>query len=188
MVRRLTARGFEVERSYSLRKCIRPLSGELFSGHLMMIRACRSFKMPRSLGTRLSVQVFRHAVGLFFRLLLSSADLGRAFFKIGRRGGGKVESVLGFPSAASFPRPASGCGHLQRLVLIVFAAGQYRPRDASEFVGDRDHDFISWGTLGKSMHPLPETSSVVLDAQQDCASTVDQHAPQIMVAALADAE
>src|SRR5215469_9416120 len=79
MVRRLTARGFEVERSYSLRKCIRPLSGELFSGHLMMIRACRSFKMPRSLETRLSVQVFRHAVGLFFRLLLTSADLGRAF-------------------------------------------------------------------------------------------------------------
>jgi len=34
---------FEVERSDSLRKCIRPLSGELFSGHSMMIRACRSF-------------------------------------------------------------------------------------------------------------------------------------------------
>src|SRR5438477_3753049 len=30
--------------------------------------------LPISLGTRLSVQVFRHAVGLFFRLLLSSAD------------------------------------------------------------------------------------------------------------------
>ena len=31
-----------VERD-SLRKCIRPLSGESFSGHLMMIRTCRSF-------------------------------------------------------------------------------------------------------------------------------------------------
>src|SRR5215831_15746047 len=37
---------FEVERSDSLRKCIRPLSGELFSGHSMMIRACRSFQNP----------------------------------------------------------------------------------------------------------------------------------------------
>src|SRR5438477_3054184 len=67
---------FEVGRRDSLRKCIRPLSGESLSGHLMMIRTCRSFKIPRSPGTRLSVQVFRHAVGLFFRLLLSSADLG----------------------------------------------------------------------------------------------------------------
>src|SRR5438270_8434543 len=69
-------KGFEVGRRDSLRKCIRPLSGESLSGHLMMIRTCRSFKIPRSPGTRLSVQVFRHAVGLFFRLLLSSADLG----------------------------------------------------------------------------------------------------------------
>jgi hypothetical protein len=68
---------FEVERSNSLRKCIRPLSGESLSRHSMMIRACRSFKMPRSLRTHLSDQVFRHAVGLFFRLVLSSADLGK---------------------------------------------------------------------------------------------------------------
>ena len=34
---------FEVGRRDSLRKCIRPLSGESLSGHLMMIRACRSF-------------------------------------------------------------------------------------------------------------------------------------------------
>jgi len=33
---------FEVERSDSLRKCIRPLSGESLSGHSMMIRAYRS--------------------------------------------------------------------------------------------------------------------------------------------------
>src|SRR5437879_2873379 len=64
---------FEVGRRDSLRKCIRPLSGESLSGHLMMIRACRSFKIPRSPWTRLTVQVFRHAVGLFFRLLLSSS-------------------------------------------------------------------------------------------------------------------
>jgi hypothetical protein len=31
---------FEVERNYSLRKCIRPLNGESLSGHSMMIRAC----------------------------------------------------------------------------------------------------------------------------------------------------
>src|SRR5579863_4686258 len=34
---------FEVGRKNSPRKCIRPLSGELLSGHLMMIRTCRSF-------------------------------------------------------------------------------------------------------------------------------------------------
>jgi hypothetical protein len=34
---------FEVGRKDSPRKCIRPLSGELLSGHLMMIRTCRSF-------------------------------------------------------------------------------------------------------------------------------------------------
>src|SRR5689334_19332830 len=49
--------------------------------------------------------------------------------KTRRRGGGKVESVLCFPSAASFPRPSSGCA-LQRLMAIVFAAGQHGPGDA----------------------------------------------------------
>ena len=101
-------KGFEVGRRDSLRKCIRPLSGESLSGHLMMIRTCRSFKIPRSPGTRLSVQVFRYAVGLFFRLLLSRADLGGIESNVRRRGGGKVESVLCFPSVASFPRPSSG--------------------------------------------------------------------------------
>src|SRR5205823_14303541 len=33
---------FEVERSDSLRKCIRPIRGESYSGHSMMIRAYRS--------------------------------------------------------------------------------------------------------------------------------------------------
>jgi len=36
------------------------------------------------------------------------------------------------------------------------------------------------------MHPLPESSGVVLDAKQYRPSTVDQHATQINVAALAD--
>ena len=38
------------------------------------------------------------------------------------------------------------------------------------------------------MHPLPEASGVILDAKQYRASTVDQHAPEIDVASLADAE
>jgi hypothetical protein len=67
---------FEVEEANSLRKCIRPLGGEFLSGHSMMMRACRSFKIPRSQRALLSVQVFRHAIGLLFGLLLSSADLG----------------------------------------------------------------------------------------------------------------
>jgi len=45
----------------------------------------------------LSDQVFRHAVGLLFRLVLSSADLGGMKSSRRRRGGGKVESVLCFP-------------------------------------------------------------------------------------------
>jgi hypothetical protein len=62
---------------------------------------------------------------------------------------------------------------------IVFTAGQHRPNDARQFVGNRYHDLIAWSTLGESMHPLPESSRVVLDAKQDRASTVDQHATQI---------
>ena len=38
------------------------------------------------------------------------------------------------------------------------------------------------------MHPLPESSGVILDAKQYGASTVDQHATEVDVAALADAE
>jgi len=38
------------------------------------------------------------------------------------------------------------------------------------------------------MHRLPESSCVVLNAKQYCAGTVDQHATEIDVAALADAE
>src|ERR1700758_734593 len=52
------------------------------------------------------------------RLLLSSADLWWYVLQRSRRGGGKVESVLCFPSAAPFPRPSS-CRRPQALMLIV---------------------------------------------------------------------
>jgi len=53
-----------------------------------------------------------------------------------RCGGGKVESVLCFPSAAFLPRQIRLHFIGSWLVLIVFAAGQYGPGDASQFVGD----------------------------------------------------
>ena len=87
-----------------------------------------------------------------------------------------------------FSTAISGCGHLQRLVLIVFAAGQHGPGNASQFVADGDDDFVARCTLSQPMHPLPESSGVVLDAKQYGASTVDQHATPIDVAALADTE
>ena len=46
---------------------------------------------------------------------------GGILFKLSRRGGGKVESVLCFPSAAFFPWPSS-CHRLQPLMLVVVAA------------------------------------------------------------------
>src|SRR5439155_6502609 len=58
----------------------------------------------------------------------------------------------------------------------------------SQFVGDCDHYFVTWCPLGKPVHPPPETSGVILDAKQYGPSSVDQHATQIDVAALADAE
>ena len=41
-----------------------------------------------------------------------------------------------------FPTATSG-GDLQRLVLIVLAAGQHSRGDASQLVGDRDKDLIT---------------------------------------------
>src|SRR5206468_6869254 len=73
-------------------------------------------------------------------------------------------------------------------MLIIFAAGQHGPGDASQFVGDCDHYFVTWCPLGKPVHLPPETSGVILDAKQYGPSSVDQHATQIDVAALADAE
>ena len=86
-----------------------------------------------------------------------------------------------------FSTAISGCGYLQRLMLIIFAAGQHGPGYARQFVGDCDHYFVTWCPLGKPVHPLPETSGVILDAKQYGPSTVDQHATQIGVASLADA-
>jgi len=83
-----------------------------------------------------------------------------------------VESVLCFPSAASFPRPSSG-RRLQRLMSILFAAGQHSPGHASQLVRDRDHDFVARSTLSQPVHPLPESSGVVLNAKQYRAGTVD---------------
>src|SRR6201993_1212449 len=71
---------------------------------------------------------------------------------------------------------------------VVFTAGQHSPGDAGQFVGDRDHDFVARSTLSQPVHPLPESSAVVLDAKEHGAGTVDQHATQIDIAALAHAE
>ena len=49
-----------------------------------------------------------------------------------------MESVVGFPSEASFPRPASR--RANSLVLINFAARQHCPCDPCQFVGDGDDD------------------------------------------------
>jgi hypothetical protein len=50
----------------------------------------------------LSVQVFRHAVGLFFRLLLSSADLGRALVEIAVVAVGKWKAFWAFQAQRLF--------------------------------------------------------------------------------------
>lgn len=107
--------------------------------------------------------------------------------KARRRAGGKVESVLCFPSAASFPRPSS-CRALQMLMAIVFAAGQHGPGDARQFVGDGDNHFVAWSSLTQPVNPLSQSRSVVLDAPHHSAGSVDQHAPQIDIAAFTDAE
>ena len=125
---------------------------------------------------------------LFEQIVKQCVEVGLVEDKhLCRRGGGKVESVLCFPSAASFPRPSSG-RWLQRLMSVLFAAGQRSPGHASQLVRDRDHDFVAWGTLSQPMHPLPESCCVLLHAKQYRAGTVDQHATEINVAALADAE
>jgi hypothetical protein len=43
----------------------------------------------------------------------------------------------------------SRCDHLQRLIPVVFAAGQHRLGYASQLVGDGDHDFIAGSTLSQ---------------------------------------
>src|SRR5690349_2474322 len=71
---------------------------------------------------------------------------------------------------------------------IGFVTRQHGPGHASEFVRDRDDDFVAWCTLRKPVHPLPESPGVVLDPKQHRTSTVDEHATQINVATFADAE
>jgi len=70
---------------------------------------------------------------------------------------------------------------------IVLATGQRGPGDTRQLVGNGYHDFVAWSTLGQAVHPLPESSGIVFHAKQYRTGTVDQHAAQIHVAALADA-
>ena len=102
MVRRRTARGLKlVERI--VRVNVSGLSVENRSPGLDDDAHVSVLINPAVTRTRLSVQVFRHAVGLFFRLLLSSADLGRTLSNSRRRGGGKVESVLFSSGMSTLP-------------------------------------------------------------------------------------
>ncbi len=71
---------------------------------------------------------------------------------------------------------------------ILFTTRQHSPSHASELVSNIHDDIVSWCTLRKPVHPLPEASGVVLDPKQHCTSTVDEHTSQIDVAAFADAE
>src|ERR1700758_34326 len=159
----------------------------ILSGHSMMIRRVGPYKSLGHQGRIFATRFSGTSLGCSSRLLLSSADLGRTLSNIRRRGGGKVESVLCFPSAAFFPRPSSSRPLLQRLMSIVLAAGQHGPGDARQLISDRHYNLVVWTPLRKPMHPLPESSGVVLDAKQYRAGTVDQHATQIDIAALADA-
>src|SRR5262249_28479179 len=71
---------------------------------------------------------------------------------------------------------------------IFTAAGQHGPGDAGQFVGDRHYDLVPRSTLTQPVHPLSKSCSVVLDTKEHCAGTMDQHATEIDVAALADTE
>ena len=66
----------------------------------------------------------------------------------------------------------------------MFPAGQHGPGHASQFVGDRDYDFVARGTLSHPMHPLSESSGIVLDAKQYRASTVDHLRPAAVKAGI----
>ena len=62
------------ERKFSLRKCIQPLSEIIFRGHDDDPRALALISRTVSIDL-FGEQVLRHAVCLFFRPRLSSADL-----------------------------------------------------------------------------------------------------------------
>jgi len=92
---------FEVGRKDSLRKCIRPLSGE------WLLRALDDYPhVPVLLNPSVTRDAFE-GPGFPARrwtVLSSSSLLSRPLeLKPRRRGGGKVESVPCFPSTASFP-------------------------------------------------------------------------------------
>src|SRR5690349_13279224 len=149
---------FAVRRRDSLRKCIRPL----------WRIALRALDDDPRVSVLINPSVTRNALspaGFPARrwTVLSSPSLLRRpwwnVVQVRRRGGGKVESVLCFPSAASFPRPSS-CRRLQRLISIIFATGQHGPCHASQFVGDCNNDLVAWSTLRQPAYPLPESSAV----------------------------
>ena len=96
-----------------------------------------------------------------------------------------MESGVGFSSEASFPRPALRRAY--RLVLINFAAGQHRPCDPCQLVGDGDDDLVAWGPCFELMHPSSEAARVVLHSIQHSTCAMDEQAAQIFVATLADA-
>jgi len=82
----------------------------------------------------LSTPGFRHAVGLFFRLLLFSADLGKFFhYLVVVVAVEKWEAQSAFQAQRLFHGP-SRYRCLKRLMFIFVAAGQHSPGDASQFV------------------------------------------------------
>jgi hypothetical protein len=58
-----------------------------------------------------------------------------------RHRGGEKRSVLS-------TRPSGRSTIVERLMLVIPTSGQHGPGDASQFVGDRDHDFVAWSPLG----------------------------------------
>src|SRR4029077_20104760 len=132
---------FEVGRKGSPRKCIRPLSGESLSGHSMMIRTCRSFLNPSVTRDAFERSGFPARRWTVLSSPSVSADLWN-YSRARRRGGGKVESVVCFPSVASFPRPSS-CRWLQRLMSEAPAAGPGGPGDGRQFIRNGHHHLIA---------------------------------------------
>jgi hypothetical protein len=55
-------------------------------------------------------------------------------------------------------------------------------------VGDGNYDLVAWQPAVPAGAPTAESSAVVTDAEQDGSGSLDQHATQINVAALADAK
>ena len=49
---------------------------------------------------------------------------------------------------------------------IIPAARQHGPGDARQLIGDRYDHLVARCTLGQSVHPLPESSRLVLNPKQ----------------------